>query len=158
MALMPTERMAPPPGASPPMRMTASWSGSKRSYRIQVCSTKMHPMASSPRILNRPTDRHRPDAEVMQKAPVAVHHRSACSGVISNPCSLAPDSIVSAVLAPSVAAHLHPYSAPLCTPLATAPTRGAPLPTFMIRRIAVKRGRLGRAARPKYALETQRAH
>src|SRR5438309_599357 len=25
--------------------------------------------------------RHRPDAEVMQKAPVAVHHRSACSGV-----------------------------------------------------------------------------
>src|ERR1700730_11966248 len=25
---MPTERMAPPPGASPPMRMTASWSGS----------------------------------------------------------------------------------------------------------------------------------
>ena len=26
--LMPTERMGPPPGASPPMRMTASWSGS----------------------------------------------------------------------------------------------------------------------------------
>jgi hypothetical protein len=25
---MPTERMGPPPGASPPMRMTASWSGS----------------------------------------------------------------------------------------------------------------------------------
>jgi hypothetical protein len=38
------------------------------------------PMASSPRILNR-YPRHRPDAEVMQKAPVAVHHRSACSGV-----------------------------------------------------------------------------
>jgi len=45
--------MGPPPGASPQMRMTASWSGSKRSYRIQVCGTKMHPMASSPRILNR---------------------------------------------------------------------------------------------------------
>jgi hypothetical protein len=29
MAPMPTERMGPPPGASPPMRMTASWSGSK---------------------------------------------------------------------------------------------------------------------------------
>src|SRR5215831_8425922 len=25
---MPTDRMGPPPGASPPMRMTASWSGS----------------------------------------------------------------------------------------------------------------------------------
>src|SRR5436190_4201923 len=37
------------------MRMTASWSGSKRSYRIQVCGTKMRPMASSPRIINRGT-------------------------------------------------------------------------------------------------------
>ena len=27
------------------------------------------------------THRHRPDAEAMQKAPIAVHHRSACSGV-----------------------------------------------------------------------------
>ena len=27
----------------------------KRSYRIQVCGTKMPPMASSPRILNRQT-------------------------------------------------------------------------------------------------------
>ena len=39
MALMPTERMGPPPGASPPMRMTASWSGSNepteyRSYAV----------------------------------------------------------------------------------------------------------------------------
>src|SRR5258705_3262991 len=41
MALMPTERMGPPPGASPPMRMTASWSGSKRTYRIQVRDVKM---------------------------------------------------------------------------------------------------------------------
>jgi hypothetical protein len=39
------------------------------------------PMASSPRILNRPTDRHRPDTEAMQKARLAVHHRSACSGL-----------------------------------------------------------------------------
>jgi hypothetical protein len=75
---MPTERMGPPPGASPPMRMTASWSGSKRTYRIQVCRAKMRPMASSPRI---PTDRHRPDAEAMQKPCLAVHHRSACSGL-----------------------------------------------------------------------------
>src|ERR1700739_636403 len=36
---MPTERMGPPPGASPPMRMTASWSGYKRTCRIQIlCS------------------------------------------------------------------------------------------------------------------------
>jgi transposase len=54
--LMPTDRMGPLPGASPPMRMTASRSGSKRSYRIQVCDTKIRPMASSPRIiLNRST-------------------------------------------------------------------------------------------------------
>src|SRR5207253_4813042 len=32
----PTDRMDPPPGASPPMRMTASWSGSERTYRIQI--------------------------------------------------------------------------------------------------------------------------
>src|SRR5580700_6714047 len=39
MAQMPTERMGPPPGALPPMRMTASWSGSKRTDRIQIlCS------------------------------------------------------------------------------------------------------------------------
>src|SRR5438270_5004909 len=38
-------------------------------------------MASSPRILNRPTDRHRPGTEAMQKARLPVHRRSACSGV-----------------------------------------------------------------------------
>ena len=85
LALMPTDRMGPPPGASPPMRMTASWVRIKRSYRIQVCGTKMPPMASSPRILNRPTDRHRPrhrpDTDAMQKARLAVQRRSACSGV-----------------------------------------------------------------------------
>ena len=41
MALMPTDRMGPPPGASPPMRMTASWSGSEWTYRIQVRDVKM---------------------------------------------------------------------------------------------------------------------
>src|SRR5205807_9177044 len=52
----------------------------KRPYRIQVCGTKVCPngvLASDP----QQTDRYRPDAEAMQKAPVAVHHRSACSGV-----------------------------------------------------------------------------
>ena len=80
-ALMPTERMGPPPGALPPMRMTASWSGSKRTYRIQVCGTKMRPIASSPsdppRSDRQPPTRH----EAMQKARLAVHRRSACSGV-----------------------------------------------------------------------------
>jgi len=31
------------PGASPPMRMTASWSGSERTYRIQVCGARCAP-------------------------------------------------------------------------------------------------------------------
>ena len=53
----------------------------KRSYRIQVCSTKMHPngeLPSDPQQTDRqaPT-RHRSYA----KSPVAVHRRSACSGV-----------------------------------------------------------------------------
>ena len=71
----------PPPGTSPPMRMTASWSGSKRTYRIEVCGTKMRPIASSPsdppRSDRQPPTRH----EAMQKARLAVHRRSACSGV-----------------------------------------------------------------------------
>src|SRR4029079_4534083 len=36
MAIMPDYRMDPPPGASPSMRMTASWSGPTASDRIQV--------------------------------------------------------------------------------------------------------------------------
>ena len=80
MALMPTGRMGPPPGALPPMRMTASWSGSKRTYRIQVCRAKMRAMASSPRILNTQTGTVR-RPKLSQKSPVAVHHRCACSGV-----------------------------------------------------------------------------
>jgi Transposase IS116/IS110/IS902 family len=47
-APMSTRRMGPPPGASPPMRMTASWSRIKRSYRIQVCGTKMRPQWRAP--------------------------------------------------------------------------------------------------------------
>ena len=78
---MPTERMGPPPGASPPMRMTASWSGSNDPTAYKSVARRCTPMASSPRILNRPTDRHRSDTEAMPKARLAVHHRSACSGV-----------------------------------------------------------------------------
>src|SRR5438309_2649443 len=50
----------------------------KRSYRIQVCGTKMRPMASSPRIINRGTVQ----TPKLCKIPrLAVHHRSACSDV-----------------------------------------------------------------------------
>src|SRR2546423_5645740 len=52
----------------------------KRPYRIQVCGTKMCPNGELPSDPQQ-TDRHRPDAEAMQKAPVAVHRRSASSGV-----------------------------------------------------------------------------
>src|ERR1700732_5309681 len=41
MALDADRENGPPPGASPPMRMTASWSGSERTYRIQVRGVKM---------------------------------------------------------------------------------------------------------------------
>src|SRR5437762_1465977 len=41
MALDADQENGPPPGASPPMRMTASWSGSERTYRIQVRGVKM---------------------------------------------------------------------------------------------------------------------
>src|SRR5215467_3506489 len=61
---MPTERMDPPPGASPrvkpvgwkatPMRMTASWSGSHDPAVYKFVSRRYAPMASCPRILCRP--------------------------------------------------------------------------------------------------------
>ena len=59
--LMPTDRMGPPPGASPPMRMTASWSGSTDPTAYKSVARRRDLMASSPRILNRPTYRYRPD-------------------------------------------------------------------------------------------------
>ena len=45
---MPTRRMDPPPGASSPMRMTASWSGSNDPYRIQVCGARSAPNGELP--------------------------------------------------------------------------------------------------------------
>src|SRR5437773_8492586 len=62
---MPTERMVPPPGASPPMRMTASWSG-------LTDPTAYKSVARSCTHGELPSDhqrRHRPDAETVQKAP-----------------------------------------------------------------------------------------
>src|ERR1700722_14160722 len=79
MAQMPTARMGPPPGALPPMRMTASWSGSKRTYRIQVCGAKMRPNGELPS--DHYADRRRKTPELRRKAHLTVHPPSACSGV-----------------------------------------------------------------------------
>src|SRR5690348_14326629 len=54
MALMPTKRMGPPPELAADA-YDCIMVGTQRSYRIQVCGTKMRPIASSPRIL-RQTD------------------------------------------------------------------------------------------------------
>jgi hypothetical protein len=77
MALMPTERMGPPPGASPPMRMTASWSGSEWTYRIQVRDVKMRRNGELP----SDPDRQCQTPELRKKPHLAVHRPSACSGV-----------------------------------------------------------------------------
>src|SRR5205814_3288809 len=80
--LMPTERMVPPPGASPPMRMTASWSGltDPTAYK-SVCGTKLHPMASSPRIINGGTAQ----MPKLCKKPRRSSSSLACSG--TKPCA-----------------------------------------------------------------------
>src|SRR6266851_2273259 len=53
------------------MRMTASWSGSQRTYRIQVCGAKMPPNGELP------SDHH----GLRLPSNRAVHRPSACSGV-----------------------------------------------------------------------------
>ena len=56
----------------------------KQPYRIRVCGAKIRPNGEFP--LGSSTDRQAPsDAEALQKAPVAGHHRSACSGVKACP-------------------------------------------------------------------------
>src|SRR3954454_22402900 len=77
---MPTKRMGPPPGAFPPMLFTASWSGALLTYRIQVRGAKKCRNGELPSDLKGHTGTVQ-DAEAMQKARLAVHHRSACSGV-----------------------------------------------------------------------------
>src|ERR1700748_863558 len=76
MALMPTVRMDPPPGALPPMRMTASWSGSNDPTEYKFVARRCAPQWRAP-LGSSGTDR----PETMQKARLAVHRRSACSGV-----------------------------------------------------------------------------
>jgi hypothetical protein len=79
MAPMPTERMGPPPGASPPMRMTASWSGPNlpnTSLRRAIRAQWRAPLRSSRRRIAGPSD-----AELSKKGPSPAHRPSACSGV-----------------------------------------------------------------------------
>src|ERR1700746_864960 len=65
------------------IQRSASWSGSNDPTVYKSVARRCAPMASSPWILDRQTGT--PDAEAMQEAPVAVHHRSACSGVKACP-------------------------------------------------------------------------
>src|SRR5437773_11236701 len=69
--------MDPPPGASPPMRMTASWSGSNdpTAYKSAArrCAQWQAPLGSSTEAPSR--------RRSCAKSPVAVHHRSAYSGL-----------------------------------------------------------------------------
>jgi len=77
--LMPTERMGPPPGASPPMRMTASWSGSNDPTAYKSVTRRS---AQWQALLGSSIDRQAPTRhQGMRKGRLAVHHRSACSGV-----------------------------------------------------------------------------
>jgi hypothetical protein len=75
--------MCPPPGASPPMRMTASWSGSERTYRIQVRGVKMRRNGELPSGHTQIGNVRRPSSA--GKAHLAVHPPSACSGVKACP-------------------------------------------------------------------------
>ena len=70
--------MGPPPGALPPMRMTASWSGSNDPTAYK-CAARRCPNGELPSDLNRSTGTDQTPS--MRKGRLAVHHRSACSGV-----------------------------------------------------------------------------
>src|SRR5215472_18478305 len=60
------------------MRMTASWSGSNGSYRIQVCGARSAPNGELP--LGSSAHRHR-TRSFAKKPSVAVHPPSACSAI-----------------------------------------------------------------------------
>src|SRR5215472_7339430 len=64
---MPTDRMGPPPGASPPMRMTASWSGSNDPTAYKSVTRRSVPNGELPSDPHGPTDKLRPNTEAMRK-------------------------------------------------------------------------------------------
>ena len=64
--LMPTDRMGPPPGASPPMRMTASWSGSHDPAVYKSVTRRSVPDGELPSDPQQ-TDKHRSGIQVCEK-------------------------------------------------------------------------------------------
>ena len=82
LALMPTERMGPPPGAFAADAHDCIMVRIKPSYRIQVCSAKMRAHGELPSDPLQ-TGTHR--SPKLCKSPIAVHRRCACSGVKACP-------------------------------------------------------------------------
>ena len=76
--LRPTDRMGPPPGASPPMRMTASWSGSNDPTAYESVARRYAHFGELPSDSQQTDQNTEPN---LNAKPVAVHRRSACSGV-----------------------------------------------------------------------------
>jgi hypothetical protein len=75
---MPTERMGPPPGALPPMRMTASWSGSKADRPHTSLWREMRPNGEAPLGSLRDRRRHTPNWE--EKPVLLFIVAGACAG------------------------------------------------------------------------------
>jgi hypothetical protein len=70
--------MGPPPGASPPMRMTASWSGSNDPTAYESVARRYAHFGELPSDSQQTDQNTEPN---LNAKPVAVHRRSACSGV-----------------------------------------------------------------------------
>ena len=70
--LRPTDRMGPPPGASPPMRMTASWSGSNDPTAYESVARRYVPHGELPSDSQQTDTAHRPNTEpnLNAKSPV----------------------------------------------------------------------------------------
>src|SRR6266404_2812046 len=66
------------PASSARRRETASWSGSERTFRIQVCGANMRPNGKLPS--DHYPDRRRQTPQLRREAHLAVHRLSACSG------------------------------------------------------------------------------
>ena len=116
---MPTARMGPPPGALPPMRMTASWSGSERTYRIQVCGAKMRPNGELPsdqyaasRTSDTGASKKGPSVnageKMYQRAGVKLHHRGVPNSLPEASRSVLP--LPQSILRPAPAPLLNPKS------------------------------------------------
>jgi len=89
-AEMPTERMGPPSGALPPMRMTASWSGPEVDLpNTSLWREKMRPMASSLGSLRRKLPLARMVVEYFKRGPSSSEHER-YGGLPQGRCRLKP--------------------------------------------------------------------